>query len=793
MKEDEEVKIKMNQIICQTCKEIKKIKINSNWENKTIYITFECGHERNQQDEREELDFCLNCKKDIKKEHKECKESNHKIIKGENKYFYCMTHLKKNSAYCEECKKTFCDDCECEHECIKSSYEYYFSYYQLNEILSSFDEVQNNIRMFYSIESSNKIIKDFENYYNIYFKLYNKGLFDINIIYNINLFYNYFKILLNSKVVISGVFSTFEINNIEDNTIFYDPDFKEQFKNLINENEFNFDNVTNLFLLSKRFTIKQELLKDFLFQIQGLILNRILAYNDINLNILNFNLKFNTYKAEIEGKRNRIKIIENEITNNLILIKLSKISIPSNLKRKLISILQREIVKKFKGYLHKIKPNNMIINNLKRRYESFQKINNEIFEKYKFEEKIIEIENIESNVDSSYVDNVYFESEFSYKSLLNTFIYFTQKLRYEKSNETHYSNKNTSKTFSINQLNNDIINHKERNGEKMANIKSNDNSTNIVNENNNNEKKMKEYIKFLNNIKTEFENSYNDVIIKKEVNFEHIMDALFNNNFSNIIEISENKNQNEFDKLIMNCLNELNSIQYEENKKNYLDDIYSSIKSNHFMDEAKKIYDSLLTNRKYKHVIGKIKEISKDLYEVKDLALFEDLEKLLVNIGGFDKTIAYDIVIKILKNFLNYSYQIDELYTDIESYKLYSMENCELDLELKQLQKIKDYIENILDEIKYYNSNYEIKEIEKIKNSFEKKVDKYINDSKDINFKKVLNEIKIFVKGKNVKDILEPLKVIFKDIASNFYVDETFNLVAYCWCIQNGHELIADL
>ena len=57
--------------------------------------------------------------------------------------------------------------------------------------------------------------------------------------------------------------------------------------------------------------------------------------------------------------------IQNVINNQIFSIKLSKITIPSNLKRKLINILQREIIKKYKSYLHKVQSN--IINNIKRK------------------------------------------------------------------------------------------------------------------------------------------------------------------------------------------------------------------------------------------------------------------------------------------------------------------------------------------------------------------------------------------------------------------------------------------
>ena len=83
--------------------------------------------------------------------------------------------------------------------------------------------------------------------------------------------------------------------------------------------------------------------------------------------------------------------IQNEINYEILSIKLSKIAIPSNLKRKLISILQWEITKKYRDKLHKIKPNFFILNNIKKRYESFKKQKKFEYERLNLEEKYQEI------------------------------------------------------------------------------------------------------------------------------------------------------------------------------------------------------------------------------------------------------------------------------------------------------------------------------------------------------------------------------------------------------------------
>jgi hypothetical protein len=103
--------------------------------------------------------------------------------------------------------------------------------------------------------------------------MHNNDLFHINVIYNINQFYNFFKVLIKSKLVISGVFFNFEINNITDNTIFYDSEFKQEFNNLISMSDFNFNDILKLFLLSKRFKIDSDLFEKFSIKINELISN----------------------------------------------------------------------------------------------------------------------------------------------------------------------------------------------------------------------------------------------------------------------------------------------------------------------------------------------------------------------------------------------------------------------------------------------------------------------------------------------------------------------------------------
>ncbi len=129
---------------------------------------------------------------------------------------------------------------------------------------------------------------------------------------------------------------------------------------------------------------------------------------------------------------------------------------------------------------------------------------------------------------------------------------------------------------------------------------------------------------------------------------------------------------------------------------------------------------------------------------------------------------------------------------EIETYDNFSKENAELDFEINQLKKIRNYIQNVIDDFKNYNTYYILNEMDKIKKDFENKADIYITETNDTSFGQALNGIKEFIKGKDISFILESLKNACKDTESNFYMDESINLLSYCWAIQNGHDFIVD-
>ena len=297
----------------------------------------------------------------------------------------------------------------------------------------------------------------------------------------------------------------------------------------------------------------------------------------------------------------------------------------------------------------------------------------------------------------------------------------------------------------------------------------------------------------LNEYKNNFNNSYNDILIKQNLKFEFIMDALFKNDFSFIIESAENKNT-EFDNFINECLNELNEIKYEEDEnQKQIKNIYSQIKSNKFQTKREKIFFALLSNRKYSNLVKKIQANYYGNRTVEEVITkcYDDLNKSLIELGGFDIRNA-DQIISIIETYLYYSEEIKTLDKELEDYSNYSKENSELDFEINQHKNIKNFIQKVNDDLKNYNTNYVLNEMDKIKKNFENNPDTYIKKASDDTFKQALNGIKEFITGKDISLILESLKDVCKDIESKFYIDESLDLVSFCWGIQNGHDFIIE-
>ena len=95
-------------------------------------------------------------------------------------------------------------------------------------------------------------------------------------------------------------------------------------------------------------TIKRDLFSYFAFDVYK-ILNGVTKI--LESYIFYFKENYLLFKQILSDKRNELKFLKQEIKSEILLLKLSKMVIPSNFKKNLISILQREIIKKYKNYL----------------------------------------------------------------------------------------------------------------------------------------------------------------------------------------------------------------------------------------------------------------------------------------------------------------------------------------------------------------------------------------------------------------------------------------------------------
>ena len=95
---------------------------------------------------------------------------------------------------------------------------------------------------------------------------------------------------------------------------------------------------------------------------------------------------------------------------------------------------------------------------------------------------------------------------------------------------------------------------------------------------------------------------------------------------------------------------------------------------------------------------------------------------MLVNYGGFDKR-NVNLIMEIINNYLDYSQELIDLDKEMNKYKFCDKENSEMVFEIKQLNYIKDYLQNFNEKLNDYNDNYELNELSKIQNNFEIIVD----------------------------------------------------------------------
>ena len=193
--------------------------------------------------------------------------------------FYCKKHFKPFEGYCEVCKANLCPDCFCEHEDYKEKNEFYFTYFQINELSDYYEKAQDYLDIIYSIECRKKISEIFEFYYSIYSYGYNNDYFHFNVIYNVYLFYNYFEKCKEIGDIGSFVISekTFNIKK----GIFLDSDFINSYSDIIEKGDFT--NYIKLFLLSKRMKIKLENFQILSSNVNSMLNSSIMSMIKINV------------------------------------------------------------------------------------------------------------------------------------------------------------------------------------------------------------------------------------------------------------------------------------------------------------------------------------------------------------------------------------------------------------------------------------------------------------------------------------------------------------------------------
>ena len=769
----------LKDIFCKKCNDLKKIKINYNGEQKVINVVYECSHEREENTSVKNDYFCFNCKKFFAEKNKDyCKKGTHIFIKGDDFSFYCPEHFKKYSGYCIICQKNLCQNCLCEHDEYKEKIEYYFTKSQIKELKEAKNKAFNFIGIIYSIQCKKKIERIFNNYLLSYkyMKLYK--FFHINIIHNINTFYSFFILCINNKPIGKDTFISKNINNIPDSTIFYDEKFLEQYSDL--QNLSDYENIFDLFCLSKRVNINKRLYNDFANEANFEILN---IKPDYNPSI--FFLNFSKLETIIQNLNLELKLLQNEVKTELLSLKLTKKIMPQNQKRILLNILQREIIKKYSPYLHKVKSCSLILNSIKNKYELLKKQNNNLFDMNIIEQKLNEIKEKVPEIDIK--DNIYFQGNFEQKTLLNTFLLFSQKLYDQKNNFIHYSNFNN---LSFNEITPDFLNYKDEkknvenesliyNNKENGDAKKNDSTNNDENCSD----EIKEYKNYLISIQESFVNVYFDIYIKEKLKINDIIDALFNNNYLNIIDANKTDYNNKKNNFVNNCLNEFKITNLEKLEEiETLEKECDFLQSNDYFREIQKIISILFGNRKYENLVEKLSFNNPG----KNECALEKLQKKLMHNGGFDRKTSNSIV-KLLKTHFSYDIfsRLDAAKNKLSQYK---KEYSYLKIEIRQLEKIKDYIYEYKKYTKYYNDNFELNEMNKVKDNFERYINTYIKDNTDKDFIIILKEINEFIKGKDIKTILDLIKENFINSESKFFLDDSINLLTYCWGLQNGYN-----
>jgi len=268
--------IKSKEIICPKCKEKCKIKMNDykiklydckkNHEINNILLDEYnstqninelnikcdiCNNINKNSSYNKQFYICLICKKNICPLCKSLHDKNHKIIDYDFNNYICNNHNEKYISYCNKCKKNICFQCEINHnnhEIIKFINilpDVNKIKEKIKEFKSKIDKLNNKINNIIII--LNKVMKNFEIYYNINYDIINNYIIEnrnYELLNNINEIENNIKIKDIDKII--------NINNINN-----------EFKTILNiynkmENKNNENNNTNKSFCNKNDLIAKQ-------------------------------------------------------------------------------------------------------------------------------------------------------------------------------------------------------------------------------------------------------------------------------------------------------------------------------------------------------------------------------------------------------------------------------------------------------------------------------------------------------------------------------------------------------
>ena len=258
-------KINISKIICEKC----RIKNKGNCPNNEFYKCLNC-----------DKNLCLLCKPNH--------DSNHNIIKYDQKYYICKYHNESYIKYCKDCNKNICYSCDDDHM------EHHTIYLgdikpNINDTKSKLSNIKKEIDIFINkIREIIKQLNDLIDNINIYYEIYN------------NILNNYSKQNRNHQTPQN--IKDFNINNEIINVI----------KNInkMNNIKDEFNNIINIYN-----NINKNVAKEEIISVKGFVNS-----NNNNENFENSNNSTNRIKPKIDDTKNQInKIIskeENLNTNN---------------------------------------------------------------------------------------------------------------------------------------------------------------------------------------------------------------------------------------------------------------------------------------------------------------------------------------------------------------------------------------------------------------------------------------------------------------------------------------------